>query len=252
MKKKILASLMAIAIFVVSFSMSVFAATEELDITPDTLREVNGAAEGNEKENEKGDTWAFTGPWHEDTGNTWLEPFSLWPHPGTEATVVFMNYGNFIKIANNIDLSKYAKATITLTSAATLEGGYELGFFSKAIPFGQQDAKNTTDGYIVSGEVPTGEAGWAIPRTCEIDLTNVNYKGDLFLSYYMAGTDGCCVTGIEFTLKDGETPVDPTPSDPTDSPDPEKPPKTGDMDIIVILAAAGMVLTVLFKKKITE
>ena len=258
MKKKILASII-IAVLIASMSMlSVFAATETMDISPETLREVNGASDADDATTMQGPTWSGVGGWHNDDGTTWLEPFVLWSHAGNvSGTIVMMNYGNYIKISNDIDLSKYSKATISLSAGAALSEEYEIGFFSKAIPFGQAGAKNT-DGLIASGAVPVGDAVWDSYRTMEIDLSNVDYKGELFISYYMAGTDGCCVTEIELTLKDGQTSTDPTtkptakPTDPTKTPD-KKPDnsKTGDSSMIFAVAAAGIVLTVLLKKKIT-
>ena len=68
--------------------------------------------------------------------------------------------------------------------------------------------------------------------------------------------DGIAITSITFHEKEGGTtePSDPsepsTPSDPSDPSD-ETPPETGDAHIIFAVAAAGIALTVLIRKKVT-
>ena len=63
--------------------------------------------------------------------------------------------------------------------------------------------------------------------------------------------DALAITKITFHEKTGsETPTDPTPSSPEPgSTDPTEPPKTGDVNTIIAIAAAGIVLTVLFQIK---
>lgn len=260
MKKRILSFLIMTAVLVASFSMlTAFAATETLDITPATLRTINGA-DGKEDsaDTASGATYSAVGRWKEGTGTNgdFLVPFAEdWPAVGDaigDTHIIMMNYDGYIMIAKDIDLSKYSKAVISYsTDASFAQDENEIGFFSKAAPFGHE-ADRKTDGLLVSGyTTPADGDTWLVSREMELDLSNINYKGDLYLAYYMKVANGVCITGIEFTLNDG---TEPAPSDPTATPtakpDGQKPnTNTGDMSIAFIVAAAAVVLTVVFKKK---
>lgn len=252
MKKRLVAFFIMTAVLIASFSaLTAFAATESLDLTPATLRTLNGADGKEGTEAQKGDTYQNVGDWHWTGGapgqgtNDYLMPFDeAWTHSGTDAHILLMNYDNFILIAKDVDLGKYTKAVITYSTDASFKANEnEIGLFSKAASFGSQ-ADRKTDGLLASGKT-TATADetetWAVTREMEIDLSDVDYKGDLYLAHYMKEGNGVCVTAIEFTLKDGEAPSDP-----------EEPiPGTGDMSFALIVAAAAIVITVVIKKRRT-
>lgn len=211
MKGKIFSFIVAVLVLVMSFSvLSVFAETEELDITPAALRTLNGADGKEGADAAQGATYQGVGDWYYTGGvpepgkNEYLMPFDEeWTHSGTPAHVLFMNYDNYILIAKNIDLSKYSKVLITYSSDASFAAREnEIGFFSKAASFGYGTDRKT-DGLIASGTTTPADGGsWDVTREMEFDL-NSDYKGDLYLAHYMKEGSGVCVTNIEFTLKDG-------------------------------------------------
>ena len=65
--------------------------------------------------------------------------------------------------------------------------------------------------------------------------------------------DGIAITSITFHEKEGGSTEPTDPSDPTTPSDPsdETPPETGDAHVIFAVAAAGIALTVLIRKKVT-
>ena len=265
MKRKIFSLIVAVLVLVMSFSvLSVFAETEELDITPATLRTLNGADGKEGADAAQGATYQGVGDWYWSEGtpkpgtNEYLMPFDEeWTHSGTPAHILFMNYDNYILIAKNIDLSKYSKVVITYSSDvsfATSEN--EIGFFSKAASFGYGTDRKT-DGWIASGKTSPAEGSWDATREMEFEL-NSDYKGDLYLAHYMKEASGVCVTNIEFTLKDGASSgqTDNKP-DNTNTPSPNtntsgngttNNTNTGDLDYAIVIAAAAIVLTVILKK----
>lgn len=269
MKRKIFSLVVAVLVLVMSLSvLSVFAETEELDITPATLRTLNGADDKDGADAQKGATYQGVGDWYWTGGapgqgtNEYLMPFDEeWTYSGTPAHVLFMNYDNYILIAKDIDLSKYSKVLITYSTDATFAASEnEIGLFSKAASFGFGTDRKT-DGLIASGTTtPADGASWDVTREMEFDL-NSDYKGDLYLAHYMKEASGVCVTNIEFTLKDGassgqttnkpsntETPT--TTNKPTGSGTPNT--STGDLDYAIVVAAAAIVLTVILKKGVVK
>ncbi len=248
MKRKAFMLVLMAALLVASFTLNVFAATEELDITPSTLSTLNGADDKEGADAAKGDTYQGVGDWHWTDGvNDYLMPFDEgWAHSGTEAHILFMNYDCYILIAKDIDLSKYSKAVISYSTDANFGASEnEIGFFAKAASFGFGEDRKT-DGLIASGKTtPADGDNWNVQREMEIEL-NSAYKGDLYLAHYMKEANGVCVTNIEFTLRDADNPLPPdAPSEPTT---PTEPPKTGDVDVILMLAAAGALAIVLKKR----
>jgi len=255
MKKRILSLLIMTAVLIASFSvLTAFAATETLDITPLTLRTLNGADDKEDSaESASGATYSAVGHWQDGTGTNgdFLLPFAEeWPAVAGigETHIVMMNYDGYILIAKDIDLSKYSKAVVSYsTDASFTQEENEIGFFSKAAPFGHGSDRKT-DGLIASGFTTAANGdNWLVSREMEIDLSNVDYKGDLYLAYYMKEANGICVTGIELTLNDGTEPSNPT-TKPDDT-DKNQNTNTGDMSIAFIVAAAAVILTVVFKKK---
>ena len=160
-----------------------------------------------------------------------------------------MNYEGYILVAKDIDLSKYSKATISYsTDGSFTQAENEIGLFSKNVSFGKLDERKT-DGLLASGfTTPANGEPWDTPRTMELDLTDVDYKGDLYLAYYMKEPNGVCVTGIEFTLAEGSQGGDST-GDNDNQGGQTGNTETGDMSFALIVAAAAAVITVLFRKK---
>ena len=119
---------------------------------------------------------------------------------------------------------------------------------------------------IGQGELEEVTGNWAGGSNTLTFEFNTNYNGEVFLSQLPARDlgidepygrgDGIAITSITFHEKEGGTtePSDPsepsTPSDPSDPSD-ETPPETGDAHIIFAVAAAGIALTVLIRKKVT-
>ncbi len=258
MKKRMLSFAIMVAVLIASFSaLTAFAATETLDITPATLRTLNGADGKEGADAAQGATYQAIGDWHWTGGETgvgtndYLMPFDeAWTHSGTDAHIVMMNYGCFILIAKDIDLSKYSKATISYSTDATFTSSEnEIGFFSEGASFGSQDNR-LTDGLLASGKTtPAVDGGsWNAIREMEIDLSDVDYKGDLYLAHYMKEPNGVCVTNIEFTLAEGSQGGDST-GDNDNQGGQTGNTETGDMSFALIVAAAAAVITVLFRKK---
>ena len=258
MKKRMLLFVITVAVLIASFSaLTAFAATETLDITPATLRTLNGADGKEGADAAQGDTYQAIGDWHWTGGETgvgtndYLMPFDeTWSHSGTDAHIIMMNYNCYILIAKDIDLSRYSKATISYSTDATFTSSEnEIGFFSKGASFGSQDNR-LTDGLLASGfTTPANGEPWDTPRTMEIDLTDVDYKGDLYLAYYMKEANGVCVTGIEFTLAEEGSQGGDTTGDNDNQGGQTGNTETGDMSFALIVAAAAAVITVLFRKK---
>lgn len=261
MKRKAFMLVLMATLLVVSFTLNVFAATEELDITPSTLSTLNGADDKEGADAAKGDTYQNVGDWHWTGGSPgngspdYALPFDEgWTHSGTEAHILFMNYDGYILIAKDIDLGKYSKAVISYSTDASFSASEnEIGFFAKPASFGFGEDRKT-DGLIASGKTtPADGENWNTQREMEIEL-NTAYKGDLYLAHYMKEANGVCVTNIEFTLREADNPLPPdAPSDPTtpaDPADPTEPPKTGDVDVILMLAAVGA-LAIVLKKRVT-
>ena len=122
--------------------------------------------------------------------------------------------------------------------------------------FGSQDNR-LTDGLLASGTTtPATDGGsWNAIREMEIDLSDVDYKGDLYLAHYMKEPNGVCVTNIEFTLAeegsqggDGDTTGGDTTGGNNQGGQTGNT-ETGDMSFALIVAAAAAVITVLFRKK---
>lgn len=215
MKKKFLVLFIVAALVCTYFAtISVSAAeTFKLDITPAALKKVNGAEAIAEENAESGPTWHKVGAWKLWQGlpPDYLMPFAIDSRlSNVDATIVLMNYGNYILIAKDFDFSKYSSVTITYSSDRPALAGHEIGFLSEAVAFGGGDNNaypKVTDGrLIVSAPLSSGTADLNAPRTVTIDLSNVDYKGDVFISHYMATTDAIVVTDITFTLAESSNP----------------------------------------------
>lgn len=273
--KKILSLILAVAMIASLSLFSSFAAnTVELDLSGEALRVVNDAVDVAEEDAGKGGpSWNQVGYWHEGKGGPtdYLVPFpeEPWGAAGfSEGTqLAFMNYGNYIRIAKNIDLSKVTSMTFVWGCDAGVSdmAGYELGLFSKPVAFGNSGDKNT-DGLIASVELDLVAPGWASEdNEAVIDLSKVDYQGDLYLSFYMESGNGIDISYAEMELVAGATEDDlynGTPATPGDEPggdqkpDDQKPDDqpgnttTGDTTAIVfMIAAAAVVATVLLKKR---
>ncbi|MBQ7714819.1 MAG: dockerin type I repeat-containing protein, partial [Clostridia bacterium] len=145
------------------------------------------------------------------SNNNVLYPFSAsWPAAGyangaQDTLVVFANYDNYIKVADCVDLSKYDRVTITYgTDHRFTTTASEFGFFSAPTIYGQQGSKNTANRLLYVPLTPaTAQADWTPQRSSSANI-NSNYVGPLYMSYYMATSDGAVVTDIEFHLRNAE------------------------------------------------
>ncbi|MBS5842925.1 MAG: hypothetical protein KIC77_05525 [Clostridiales bacterium] len=165
-----------------------------------------------------------------------------------------------------IDLSKYGSVTIEYGSdgGAIFEGDSAQAYLAITENGPVQDGSGAalSDAKII-GKVDLEDqsnGGWATANTEVTIPFNSNYNGNVYVALFAvtkAGVapngnfDALAITKITFHEKTGsETPTDPTPSSPEPgSTDPTEPPKTGDVNTIIAIAAAGIVLTVLFQIK---
>ncbi len=168
-----------------------------LDISAETLGMINT----------KG-TYSNIGP----TINGELQPFTTtWPAAGytaarsTGTLLGFLNFNNYIKIADCIDLSKYSAVTVTYGTDASYKAyNSEFGFFSEPTIFGQLGTKNASNLHVsvkTSTPVASGSSSWISTRTVTTSI-NSAYVGPLYMSFYMDTGDGAVVTDITFTLKE--------------------------------------------------
>lgn len=168
-----------------------------LDISAETLGMINTTG-----------TYSNIGP----TIDGELKPFTTtWPAAGyTEARSTgtllgFLNYNNYIKIADCVDLSKYSAVTVTYgTDASFTAYTSEFGFFSEPTIFGQLGTKNANNLHVsvaTTTPVASGASNWISTRTVTTSIDST-YVGPLYMSFYMATGDGAVVTDITFTLKE--------------------------------------------------
>ena len=116
---------------------------------------------------------------------------------------------------------------------------------------------------IGQGELEEATGNWAPGSNTLTFEFNTDYNGEVFLSQLPARDlgidepygrgDGIAITSITFHEKEGGSTEPTDPSDPTTPSDPsdETPPETGDAHVIFAVAAAGIALTVLIRKKVT-
>ena len=172
--------------------------TYKLDISANTLGQINATG-----------TYQNIGP----NINGTLMPFTTsWPaagypaNGGNDTLLTFVNYNNYIKIADVVDLSKYSAVTITYgTDASFTAYSSEFGFFSAPTIYGQKadNSKNTANlqfSVPLTTPVVSGSKSWIGTRSVTKEI-NSSYVGPLYLSYYMATGDGALITDITFTLK---------------------------------------------------
>ncbi len=178
---------------------------EKLDVSAQTLGRINTAS-----------SKANFGYWALGTAQAgdYLMPYSTtWSAAGYTASasrdtlMAFVNYDNYVKVADCIDLSKYSSVTITYgTDRSFAAYTSEFGFFSAPTAYGHQTSKNTS-GLIFSAALtapPTGS--WTATRTVTANV-NSSYCGPLYMSLYMADGNGAAVTDVTFTLKEPESTV---------------------------------------------
>jgi hypothetical protein len=84
-------------------------------------------------------------------------------------------------------------------------------------------------------------------RTVTIDLTDISYSGNVWLSHYNSTGNEALVVGIEFVEAGADTDTD-TGAD--EDKEPEQNAPTGDVNVVFAVVAAALVLTVICKKKI--
>ena len=181
------------------------------------------------------------------------------PHGYGDKIGVMLGYGN-VKSLGVRDLSKYSKIIITYATHhpylnkyddmpcnsmfAVCQNDSTVGYWNvdkraEAGILAQQDTTDST-GMWVNGE-----------RKCEIDLTGVDYNGEVFLSHYNSTDMEALVTSIVLVAAEGATitvPGGSTDSGNTNNGDSN--PNTGNfMPFVIVVAAAALVVTVLSKKR---
>ena len=181
------------------------------------------------------------------------------PHGYGDKIGVMLGYGN-VKSLGVRDLSKYSKIIITYATHhpylnkyddmpcnsmfAVCQNDSTVGYWNvdkraEAGILAQQDTTDST-GMWVNGE-----------RKCEIDLTGVDYNGEVFLSHYNSTDMEALVTSIVLVAAEGATTTVPggsTDSGNTNNGDSN--PNTGNfMPFVIVVAAAALVVTVLSKKR---
>ena len=175
---------------------------------------------------------------------------------------LMFGYGNY-KSLGNLDLSKYSKIIITYATHhpflnryddmpcnamfAICSNGTTVGYSNvdkreEAGILAQQDCTDSTDIWV-NGE-----------RTCEIDLSNVDYNGEVFLSHYNSTGMEALVTSIVLVAAEGATTTVPGGSTgnsgSNSNPNTNTNPNTGNfMPFVIVIAAAAFVVTVVSKKR---
>lgn len=195
----------------------------------------------------------------------------------TDTVIQFGGPENYVSLGE-IDLSQYG--SVTIEYGADMNAVFEssdgtmsyVALTSYEGPIAElkdgDEVYTLVDGVdiIGQGELEEVTGFWAGGSNTLTFEFNTNYNGEVFLSQLPARDlgidepygrgDGIAITSITFHEKEGGTtePSDPsepsTPSDPSDPSD-ETPPETGDAHIIFAVAAAGIALTVLIRKKVT-
>ena len=181
------------------------------------------------------------------------------PHGYADAYGVMLGYGNKVALGE-YNLADYEAVVITYATDlgfiaeqdsmpcsaffaicdAEVNVGYaDSGIQNEANILAKADAE---DAYIAN------EAGvnWGKgERTVTIDLTDISYSGNVWLSHYNSTGNEALVVGIEFVEAGAGTDTD------TDAgEEPEQNAPTGDVNVVFAVVAAALVLTVICKKKI--
>lgn len=183
------------------------------------------------------------------------------PHGYPDAYGVMLGYGNKVALGE-YNLADYEAVVITYATDlgfiaeqdsmpcsaffaicdAEVNVGYaDSGIQNEANILAKADAE---DAYIAN------EAGvnWGKgERTVTIDLTDVSYNGNVWLSHYNSTGNEALVVGIEFVEAGAGTDTD-TDTDAGEEPEQNAP--TGDVNVVFAVVAAALVLTVICKKKI--
>ena len=181
------------------------------------------------------------------------------PH-GYEGKIGLMfGYGNF-KSLGNLDLSKYSKIIITYATHHPYLNKYDdmpcnsmFAICTNGTTVGYSNVdKRAEAGILAQQDTTNSTAGWAGgERTCEIDLSNVDYNGEVFLSHYNSTGMEALVTKIVLVAAEGATTV--VPGGSTDSGNTNNGnsnPNTGNfMPFVIVVAAAAFVVTVVSKKR---
>lgn len=187
------------------------------------------------------------------------------PHGYPDAYGVMLGYGNKVALGE-YNLADYEAVVITYATDlgfiaeqdsmpcsaffaicdAEVNVGYaDSGIQNEANILAKADAE---DAYIAN------EAGvnWGKgERTVTIDLTDVSYNGNVWLSHYNSTGNEALVVGIEFVEAGAGTDTDiDTDTDTDAGKEPEQNAPTGDVNVVFAVVAAALVLTVICKKKI--
>ena len=181
------------------------------------------------------------------------------PH-GYEGTIgLMLGYGNF-KSLGNLDLSKYSKLVITYATHHPYLNKYDdmpcnsmFAVCQNASTVGYWNVDKRAEAGILAQQDTTDSTGMWVngERKCEIDLTGVDYNGEVFLSHYNSTDMEALVTKIVLVAAEGATTVVPGGStDAGNSGNTGSNPNTGNfMPFVIVVAAAAFVVTVISKKR---
>lgn len=203
---------------------------------------------------------------------TTIHVFSLAGY--TDTIIQFGGPENYVSLGE-IDLSQYGSVTIEYgaDASAVFESSdgtrSYVALSSYEGPIAElkdgDEVYTLVDGVdiIGQGELEEATGNWAAGSNTLTFEFNTDYNGEVFLSQLPARDlgidepygrgDGIAITSITFHEKEGGSTEPTDPSDPTTPSDPsdETPPETGDAHVIFAVAAAGIALTVLIRKKVT-
>ncbi len=180
-------------------------------------------------------------------------------HGYGDKVCVMFGYGN-IKSLGNLDLSKYSKIIITYATHHPYLNKYDdmpcnsmfaLCQNNKTVGFSNTDTREEA-GILAQQDTTDSTGMWVNgERKCEIDLSGVDYNGEVFISHYNSTGMEALVSSIVLVAAEGATTTVPggsTDSGNTNSGNSN--PNTGNfMPFVIVVAAAAFVVTVVSKKR---
>jgi hypothetical protein len=115
-----------------------------------------------------------------------------WPEAGITGAFVKLGYNNYV-VCGELDLSKYSKAEIVYSFDGTVGVTDErlnaapskaIGLKSEASAYGWETTEPNFTGDLGHTDMVFSNTGWTDYRTAEIDLTAVDYNGNVWISVY--------------------------------------------------------------------
>ena len=144
----------------------------------------------------------FEAPLNNVTNATYRD----FPEAGYTGKIVLLEHAGIINLGN-IDLSKYAKVIImygfdgSAGTKASFEaaGGHEIGLKSKSSTYGIGADASDLDGNIAYTNMTFSDKGWnAGQRAAVIDLTDINYSGEIFMAVHSPAGVQIAISSIIF------------------------------------------------------